>query len=132
MTSDEYFQELLIEEEELIQDYADNLLTPDECRKFEERFLISEQRRQKVKFAYSLSSYITRQEEPKLEKPTKAQAKKSGFFANLKMLFRQPVLIGAAILIVTGVSVFVFYSFYLNSSKDNVIIASLNKTLNKI
>lgn len=124
MTSDEYFQELQIEEEDLIQDYVDNLLTADDCRKFEERFLISKRRRQKVKMAYSLSRFIS--EQKKIEKQ-----KKIGFLTNIKVFFPKPVLTAAAFLVIAGGGFFVYRGLFLNSSKNNQIVASLNKVLKK-
>jgi hypothetical protein len=65
MLDDDFFEELLIEEEELIQDYVDEQLDTDERQSFEKHFLISEERRQKIIFAWALRRYINEQQSPK-------------------------------------------------------------------
>lgn len=64
MLDDDYFEEILMEEEELIQDYADGHLNADERRRFEKHFFISEERRQKIKFAMALRRYINERQSP--------------------------------------------------------------------
>lgn len=68
MLDDDYFEEVLIEEEELIQDYVDDHLTADERQRFEKHFLISEERRQKINFARALRRYINEHQSPKKTK----------------------------------------------------------------
>jgi hypothetical protein len=65
MLDDDYFEEVLMEEEELIQDYVDDHLTADERQKFEKHFYISEERRQKINFARALRRYIDEHQSPK-------------------------------------------------------------------
>lgn len=65
MLNDDYFEEILMQEEELIQDYADGQLNTDERRRFEKYFFISEERRQKIKFARALRRYINERPSPK-------------------------------------------------------------------
>ena len=65
MLDDDYFEEILMQEEELIQDYVDNHLNADERRRFEKHFFISEERRQKIKFARALRRYINERQSPK-------------------------------------------------------------------
>lgn len=61
MLDDDYFEEILIQEDELIQDYVDDQLSTGERRRFEKHFLISEERRDKIKFARALRRYINEQ-----------------------------------------------------------------------
>jgi anti-sigma-K factor RskA len=58
MFDDDYFEEILMQEEELIQDYVDGHLSAGERRRFEKHFFISEERRHKIKFARALRRYI--------------------------------------------------------------------------
>ena len=58
MLDDDYFEEIEIQEDELIQDYVDDQLGTDERQRFEKHFLISEERWNKVKFARALRRYI--------------------------------------------------------------------------
>src|SRR3990172_9249313 len=58
MTEDGDFQELLIEEEELVDDYVrDQLSEPDRLR-FESHFLCTPERRRKLRFAATLREYL--------------------------------------------------------------------------
>jgi hypothetical protein len=67
MLDDDYFEEILMQEEELIQDYVDDHLTTDERRKFDKHFFISEERRHKIEFARALRRYIDERQSPKNE-----------------------------------------------------------------
>ncbi len=64
MLDNDYFEEILMQEEELIQDYVDGQLNADERRRFEKYFFISEERRQKIKFARALRRYINERQSP--------------------------------------------------------------------
>lgn len=64
MLDDDYFEELLMQEDELIQDYVDDQLSTDERQKFEKHFLISEERRDKIRFARALRRYINERHPP--------------------------------------------------------------------
>lgn len=67
MLDDDYFQELLIQEEELIQDFADGYLENGELEDFRTHFFISEERREKIKFARILRLYLDKQKKIKKE-----------------------------------------------------------------
>lgn len=64
MLDDDYFEEILMQEDELIQDYVDGQLGANERRRFEKYFFISEERRQKIKFARALRRYINERQSP--------------------------------------------------------------------
>ena len=55
---DAFFQEVLIEEEELSQDYVDGHLSVSEKTAFEKHFLISSERKENVKFSQLLRNRI--------------------------------------------------------------------------
>lgn len=55
----QYLQNLLVVENDLIDDYVRGELSDSERRQFEGRFLASEERRRKVKFALALASVTT-------------------------------------------------------------------------
>lgn len=65
MFDDDYFEKILMQEEELIQDYADGHLNTDERQRFEKYFFISEERGRKIKFARVLRRYIDERQSPK-------------------------------------------------------------------
>lgn len=64
MFDDDYFEEIEMQEEELIQDYVDGHLSADERRRFEKYFFISEERRHKIEFARALRRYIDERQSP--------------------------------------------------------------------
>ena len=64
MLDDDYFEKVLMQEEELIQDYVDGQLNTDERQRFEKYFFISEEGRQKIKFARALRRYINERQSP--------------------------------------------------------------------
>ena len=68
MLDDDYFEEILMQEEELIQDYVDGHLSADERQKFEKHFFISEERRRKIEFAKVLQRYIDKHHSPKKQR----------------------------------------------------------------
>lgn len=119
MTDDDYFQKLAMTEEDLIQDYADGKLDAAERAMFEKRFLISEENRQRLKFACALRKYINENDhspEPK---------RKPNFFDSLKAFFISPVPAALAVLMILGVvGFFVWNSF---SSSDSEVLVALNK-----
>lgn len=65
MLDDKYFEELSMQEEELIQNYVDDCLSTGERQSFEKHFLISEERRQKIEFARVLRRYVDEQQSRK-------------------------------------------------------------------
>lgn len=126
MTDDAYFQELLWQEEELVQDYVDNELDSDERQAFETHFLISDERLNKVNFAQALRKHIDLPNSPvKAEMELK---KESRFRRAVKLLFSSPVpsvaAVGVAALLVT---LTIFY-FYPRSSSADLSLAWLNET----
>jgi anti-sigma-K factor RskA len=68
MLDDDYFEEISMQEEELIQDYVDGQLNTDERRRFKKYFFISEERRQKIEFARALRRYINERQYPKKQR----------------------------------------------------------------
>ena len=64
MLDDDYFEQISMQEEELIQDYVDGHLSADERRRFEKHFFISEERRSKIEFARALRRNIDERQSP--------------------------------------------------------------------
>src|SRR5687768_7003412 len=120
MTDDDYFQKLAMIEEDLIQDYVDGNLDAAESEKFEKRFLLSEENRQKVKFAHALRKYVN--ETGYSPEPNK----KPNFLDSLKAFFSSPVPATLAVLIVLGVAGFFLWNRFSSSNNSEVLIA-LNK-----
>jgi hypothetical protein len=61
MTDEAFFQEVLLLEDELVDDYVLRRLAPDERERFEKHFLCSRERHQKLKFAEALHEYVARE-----------------------------------------------------------------------
>lgn len=118
LADDEYFEEVLMAEENLIQDYADGNLEPAERERFEKRFQASEKNRQKVKFARALRKYARAEERaPETEnKPRFRDALRSFFFA--------PVPIALAVLAIAAV---IGFFVWKNSSNNSEVLIALNK-----
>lgn len=109
LSDTEYFEELLITEDELVDDYLEGALSEREREKFEQYFLATPERRQKVSFAKSLKKYVTVAEVTEL--PTLGARNQEHAFwnrlipANFHM--KQPALrfsIAALLVIFLGVS----------------------------
>ena len=70
MTSNEFFEELLIAEDELVDEYLQGTLSPREQEKFNDHFLCTPERQNKLRFARSLRRYVSTH----AERPQKAWA----------------------------------------------------------
>lgn len=57
LTDNDFYEELLISEDELIDDYLADKLSPSDRIQFEEHFLITPERAQKVRFGRALKMY---------------------------------------------------------------------------
>jgi hypothetical protein len=58
MTSDEHFQELLIAEDELVDDYWSGKLSASDVERYRERFLVTDERRHQHRFGAALRKYL--------------------------------------------------------------------------
>ncbi|MGC2237421.1 MAG: CHAT domain-containing protein [Pyrinomonadaceae bacterium] len=125
MLDKKYFEELLRQEEELVQEYVDKELTSAEQQDFKKKFLISDERREKVKFALALRKYVDQQEtslkvEPKIKE-------RKNFQSIFKSLFASPLAAATGFLVIVFASFSIWY-FYLRSSVAEQEMASLNRT----
>ena len=70
LTDEGAFEGLLVEEEELIDDYVAGDLSADERSRFERHFLSTEERRRQLNFALALDRYTSAKkvDEPEAEK----------------------------------------------------------------
>jgi CHAT domain-containing protein len=128
LASEDYFQDLLIEEEELIQDYVDGYLSPTEKECFEKFFLTTDERYKKVKFAESLRKFIDQQK--KSEPTPKPDLEKERVWS-LKILITRPAwAIALSLILVGGISLIV-WNFAFRSRENQEIIASLNQAYQK-
>lgn len=115
---EEYFERLSMAEENLFQDYADGALDAGDRAKFEKYFLLSEENRQKVKFARALRDVVRE------EKKARDVKKKPSFFESLTAFLSVRSLAAVLILAVIAGGAF----FVLNgSSGDSEVLVALNK-----
>jgi CHAT domain-containing protein/cytochrome c-type biogenesis protein CcmH/NrfG len=59
LTDDEYFEEIAVIEDELIDQYVSGSLSPGEQEKIESHFLATVERRRKLRFAQALRKYVS-------------------------------------------------------------------------
>lgn len=125
MTDDQLFKKYLIEEEELIQDYVDGELEQSDKKRFEEFFLISKERQEKVKFARSLRDHFE-QESIKLltDSESEKKPKPRNFFSTF---FSTPIPVAICFLIIAGLSGFFIWNNFLSESENEIALLSLNK-----
>jgi hypothetical protein len=109
LSDNDYFEELLITEDELIDDYLEGALPEREREKFEHYFLVPPERQRKVSFAKSLKKYVTVagvKESP----PSGAKSQRPIFWNRLipaSLNMKQPALglsLAALLIIFIGVS----------------------------
>ena len=62
VTDGQFYEELLIVEDELIDEYLSNELSPDERKSFETYFLLTPQRREQLHFANTFHNYLISKE----------------------------------------------------------------------
>ena len=119
LTDDEYFEEVSMAEENLIQDYADGNLAAEEREIFEKSFLSSEENRQKIKFARALRKYVSEAESsPRIEK-------KPGLFNSLKAFFSAPIPIAFAVLAIISIVSLIIWK---TATTDSEVLIALNKS----
>lgn len=128
MVDEQYFDQLLIEEEELIQDYADGKLTHAERINFESHFLISDERKQKIIIARALRKYIDEQEKGARKFKTNVEIKQKygvrSFFSQI-FVYRLPFAVG--VFVIAGICMAFIWNFYFRLSADEQAVASLNR-----
>jgi CHAT domain-containing protein/tetratricopeptide (TPR) repeat protein len=123
MIDKDYFQNLLSQEEELIEDYVDAELDSDELEAFEKHFLIPVERREKVKFALLLKKHFDEEEEIAASKKSEKSAAKKKW-EHFKQFILTPIPIAGSILVIAFVLLWIFYP---RVSDTQQALASLNK-----
>jgi CHAT domain-containing protein len=118
LTDEDYFQELEMVEEELIQDFADGNLSPKENTLFEQNFVLTPERAKKLAFAKNLRTYIDKNPES-ISKP-----KKNGLIDSLRAFFSSPIPVAFATILIAGIAGYFVWNQYYRESE---ILVSLNK-----
>jgi hypothetical protein len=58
MVDDDFYDRILVEEDELVDAYLDDDLSPEDARRFDTVFLVAPERRAKLRFARTLRSFV--------------------------------------------------------------------------
>jgi CHAT domain-containing protein len=120
LTDDEYYEELLVEEDELIDQYVSDALSEVEQRQFEMHFLATPERHQKLRFARALKRVVS--EASPVAPLESAQQSRQPFW--LWRWFHNPYLrAAAAAVIVIGLGFGVWRTFFHISDADRGLIA---------
>lgn len=122
MISDDYLQTLLITEDELIEEYLDNQLNFAERKGFEERFLISAERREKINFERLLRKHIFEKNVLELSEGKPKEIDRKTVLSFWRRWFLSPAMIAAGVLaVLVTAALIIFYP------KNDQIVISLNK-----
>ena len=122
MTSDEYFQNILIAEEDLIEEYLNNRLNSTERKDFEEKFLSTRERREKLHFETLLRNHFSEKTKSNPLKNEKEKTNRKESVPFWKKWVFSPIPVAAVVLLLLGGAlVAVFYR------SEDPVIASLNK-----
>src|SRR5438876_9024435 len=120
LTKDDLFEVLEITEDELIDEYLAEKLSWDERKVFEENFLGTSERNQKLRFAQALKKYITATTVHRtMEGPGKSSFKNWWRWPQ----FSAPWAVAAAILIVLSLGAAVWSGFFYKSDVDKGLLA---------
>lgn len=105
LTDNDSYQELLIAEDELIDEYLAGQLTPADQRKFEECFLAASERQRKVRFGKALQRYVA---ENPFATPGRIDSVAKWWHPSNLLSFKSPFasasLVAASVLLVVGIS----------------------------
>jgi CHAT domain-containing protein/Tfp pilus assembly protein PilF len=103
LTDEDFFEELLITEDELIDDYLKNALTDEEKRRFEDHFLLTAERQQKLRFAKALKRYVSAETEGATEEAPEIVLRPSPQRTSwVRAFFASPLRAVAAVLILAA------------------------------
>ncbi len=122
MTDDDYFQELSMQEDALIQSYADETLTSDELIVFEKHFLISVERRKKVLFARALRSFV----DDETPSGDSIKVKEKRDFWTFFQFLTSPAAAVAGLFLIFSIALSIWY-FYPRPTNTELALASLNQ-----
>ena len=129
MTDDSVFQELEIQEDELIQDYVNKRLNAEEEKLFHKNFLISEERKENLEFTQALRQYADEnnyEEGAKGNSPVKNK-KTAYFFGKFSSLS----LAGAGGFVMILLAAGIIWKVFFQSAKPDETLIALNKAYQK-
>lgn len=113
---DELFQELLIAEDEIIDEYLSGKLDSAERQRFQGHFLATPERHEKLKFGHALSRYLSSHAEDTPERQPVA-------FEWTRPLFSSPWRVAVAAVILVAIGLGVWRVFFHQSEVDKGLLA---------
>ena len=123
MTEQDYYEELLVIEDEVIDQYLANELSRDEREAFEQYFLRTPERARKLSFARAFTKYVAAA--PKVA-PTPAPVR-PGFREIFRHLFAAPIRVAAVALVLITCSALAWWMFFRSDSEVNKGLIALRE-----
>ena len=125
LTDEAFYEELLVSEDELIDEYVRESLSASERERFESHFLSTPERRRKLKFARALRRYVAGANESEATAEAKAGERGAGRERKSpwKRFFSLQVSFAAAALVLLGVAFFVWYAYFRQTDADRGLLA---------
>jgi CHAT domain-containing protein len=119
LTDDEFFEEILVAEDELTDQYLDGALTDRERERFENHFLSTPERRQKLNFARAMKRYISTATttSSSVEEPESA-GKKYPSLSWLAASSSSRLRVAASVVLVLGLGLVLWWAFFFRSGPD--------------
>lgn len=118
LASDELFEELLVVEDEIIDEYLAGKLNDGAA--FENHFLATPERHEKLRFGRAFNRYLAAQVPPV---PVRPPAPPFGPWVWAKSSFSSPLRIAVAAMIVVGVALGIWRVFFHQSEVDKGLVA---------
>lgn len=120
LTDDKFFKELEMIEDEIIDQYVSGQLSPDEIRLFEDRFLATPERRQKLRFAQALRRYVVTRN---AEAPKRGFQRLAQWLLPVRLFFSSPLRLGASLLILLALGAGAWRIFFYQSDLSKGLMA---------
>ena len=114
----EFFEELLISEDELVDNYVAGRLNDVEKKRFESHFLITPERHRKFQFGLTLNKYLQTNDEANAQSVISVKPR-SLFQTRSAMWPIRKTAIAFSLIAVLGVASFVLYRTFVRTSFDN-------------
>jgi CHAT domain-containing protein len=123
MTEQDYYEELLAIEDEVIDQYLANELSRDEREAFEQYFLRTPERASKLRFARAFNKYVAAAQEVSAS-PAPARQSLTDIF---RRLFAAPVRVAAVALVLISCMALVWWLFLRSDSEVNKGLIALRE-----
>ena len=119
LTDDEYYEELLIAEDELIDQYLNGQLSEYEKERFGRHFLATSERQQKLRFARSLMRYIS----TSVSAEERDISKSNRPLPWLQSFFNPYLVLAVSVLIILGLGLGIWRVFFYQSDIAKGLVA---------